>query len=199
MVIATIFTFNCCSYKGKIDKNDSCQRTCHPYKFRKMQYSTEFNSNKSFRYYNLKLSIFFQWIVKLKFHNIFYLFYVQLAKNPCCQGYLKSLPPFTCTWIILPWKKEIFFDPRLLRSNLRIFSVAKVWCCLGFYIDLPGVVIWQHIHQSMLHSSWEEGLTRFQLPKILLRPENIECRNPSDILECGPGAILIGNITLIAP
>ena len=49
-----------------------------------------------------------------------------------------------------------FFCPQdmigLLRSNLGIFSIAKVWCCLGFYIDLPGVVIWQHIHPSTLHS-----------------------------------------------
>ena len=65
-----------------------------------------------------------------------------------------------------------------------------------FYIDLQGVVIWQHIHPSMLPQ--RRGLTRFQLPKILLRPENMECRNPSDILKRGPGAILIGNITLIA-
>ena len=44
----------------------------------------------------------------------------------------------------------------LLRSNLGFFSAAKVWCCLGFYIDLPGVVIWQHIHPSTLYSYWEE-------------------------------------------
>ena len=56
--------------------------------------------------------------------------------------------------------KEIFFVPQdmigLLRSNLGIFSIAKV----GFYIDLPGVVIWQHIHPSTLHSFWEEGSSR---------------------------------------
>ena len=34
------------------------------------------------------------------------------------------------------------------------------------------------------------GLTRFQLPKGIFRPENIECWNPSDILEWGQGAIL---------
>ena len=56
--------------------------------------------------------------------------------------------------------KEIFCPQDmigLLRSNLGIFSIAKVWCCLGFYIALPGVVIWQHIHPSTLHSFWEEG------------------------------------------
>ena len=89
------------------------------------------------------------------------------------------------------FKRDFFIG--LLRSNLGIFSIAKVWC---FYIDLQGVVIWQHIHPSMLPQ--RRGLTRFQLPKILLRPENMECRNPSDILKWGPGAILIGNITLIA-
>ena len=44
----------------------------------------------------------------------------------------------------------------LLRSNLGIFLLRKfgiVWV----YIDLPGVVIWQHIHPSTLYSYWEEG------------------------------------------
>ena len=44
--------------------------------------------------------------------------------------------------------KEIFCPQDmigLLRSNLGIFSIAKVWCCLGFYIE--------HIHPSTLHSS----------------------------------------------
>ena len=62
--------------------------------------------------------------------------------------------------IIFYFLIEIFLSPGhcpqdmigLLRSNLRIFSIAKVWCCLGFYIDLPEVVIWQHIHPSTLHS-----------------------------------------------
>ena len=47
---------------------------------------------------------------------------------------------------------------RVVKINyLRILSIARVWCCLGFYIDLPGDVIWQHIHPSTLHSYWEEG------------------------------------------
>ena len=53
-----------------------------------------------------------------------------------------------------------FFCPHdmigLLQSNLGIFLLGKfgvVWV----YIDLPGVVIWQHIHSSTLHSYWEEG------------------------------------------
>ena len=68
---------------------------------------------------------------------------------------------------------------------LRKFGV--VWV----YIDLPGVVIWQHIYPST-HASFilRRGLTRFQL----LRPEN-----SSDKLEWGPGVIHTGNITLIAP
>ena len=58
--------------------------------------------------------------------------------------------------------KEIFCPQDmigLLRSNLGIFAIAiaKVWCCLGFYFDLSGVVFWEHIHPSKLHSSWEEG------------------------------------------
>ena len=45
---------------------------------------------------------------------------------------------------------------RLLRSNLVIFLLRK-FSVVWVYIDLPGVVIWQHIHPSMLHSYWEEG------------------------------------------
>ena len=45
---------------------------------------------------------------------------------------------------------------RVVTIKSRNFSIAKVWCCNG-YIDLPGVVIWQHIHPSTLHSSWEES------------------------------------------
>ena len=60
-------------------------------------------------------------------------------------------------------KKKIvkrFFRPEdmigLLKSNLRIFLLREfgvVW----IYIDLPGIVIWQHIHPSTLHSYLEEG------------------------------------------
>ena len=54
--------------------------------------------------------------------------------------------------------KEIFCPQDtigLLRSNLGILLLRKfgiVWV----YIDLPGVVIWQHIHPSTLHLYWEE-------------------------------------------
>ena len=37
-----------------------------------------------------------------------------------------------------------------------------------FCIDLPGVVIWQHIHSSTLHLFWEEGCQDSSCP----RPES---------------------------
>jgi len=85
---------------------------------------------------------------------------------------------------------EIFFcHDRVVKIKSWNFSIAKVWSCLGFYIDLPGVVIWQHIDPFTLHSYWEESLTRFQLPKILLRLwpsvlslELIKCRSPCPTL-----------------
>ena len=60
---------------------------------------------------------------------------------------------------LISFLKEIFFCPKdmigLLLSNLGIFQLQEfvVWV----FIDLPGVVIWQHIHPSTLHSYWEEG------------------------------------------
>ena len=69
----------------------------------------------------------------------------------------------------------------LLRSNLGIFSNAKfgvVWV----YIDLPGVVIWQHnIHPRFIHP--EKRVDKIPAAYGLLRPENIECRNSSDKME----------------
>ena len=38
-----------------------------------------------------------------------------------------------------------------IRSNLGIFLLRKFGVVL-VYIELPGVVIWQHIHPSTLHS-----------------------------------------------
>ena len=77
-----------------------------------------------------------------------------------------------------------------IRSNLWIFLLRKsgVVCV---YIYLPRVVIWQHIHPY-----WKEG---WQDSSCFLGLRIIECRNSSDILERGPGAIQTWNITLIAP
>ena len=85
----------------------------------------------------------------------------------------------------------------LLWSNLGIFSFAKVWCCLDFYWSTSGCNLAEH---SSIHASFilRRGLRRFQLPKGFLGLRIIECRDSSDILEWCPGAILIGNITLIA-
>ena len=72
------------------------------------------------------------------------------------------------------FKKKIFFVPghdRVVTTKPRNFSVAKVWCCM-VYIDLPGVVIWQHIHPSTLHSYWEEGWQDSSCLRAILRPEN---------------------------
>ena len=55
-----------------------------------------------------------------------------------------------------------------------------------FNIDLPGVVIWQHVHQSTLHLFREEGW--LQLPKGFLDLKILECRNSSDISGMRPGS-----------
>jgi len=101
--------------------------------------------------------------------------------------------------------KEFFLSPghdRVVTIKSRNYFYCESLVLSGFIlinIDLPGVVIWRHIHPSTLHSYWEDrGLTRFQLPKGFLGLRIIECRNSSDILEWGQGALLIGNITRIA-
>ena len=98
--------------------------------------------------------------------------------------------------------KEIFLSPghdRVVTIKSQNFFYCESLVLSGFlYWSTRGCNLAAH---SSFHASFilRRGLTRFQLPKILLSPKNIECRNPSDILEWGPGAILIGNITLIAP
>ena len=94
--------------------------------------------------------------------------------------------------------KRDFFDP-VVTIKSRNFFYCVSWVLSGFFNwSTRGCNLAAH---SSIHASFilRRGLTRFQLPKILLRPENIECRNLSDILEWGPGAILIGNIPFIAP
>ena len=62
---------------------------------------------------------------------------------------------------------------KLLLFSSYYDQISELFYCeslllIGFGIDLPGVVIWQHIHPSTLHSFWVKGLTRFQLPKGFL-------------------------------
>ena len=96
--------------------------------------------------------------------------------------------------------KEFFCPQDMIKSQNYFYCESLVLS--GFIlinIDLPGVVIWRHIHPSTLHSYWEDrGLTRFQLPKGFLGLRIIKCRNSSDMLVCGQGALLIGNIPRIA-
>ena len=44
----------------------------------------------------------------------------------------------------------------LFQLNHRIFLLRELGVA-WVYIDLPGVVFWQHIHTSTLYSYWEEG------------------------------------------
>ena len=88
--------------------------------------------------------------------------------------------------------KEIFLSPghdRVVTIKSQNFSIAKVWCSLGLYWSTKGCNLAAH---SSIHASFilKRGLTRFQLPTGFLGPRIIECRNSSDILEWGPGAIL---------
>ena len=80
--------------------------------------------------------------------------------------------------------KEFFLSPghdRVVTIKSRNFLLQKFGVVLGLYWSTRGCNLASH---SSIHASFllRRGLTRFQLPKILLRPENIECRNPSEIL-----------------
>jgi len=86
----------------------------------------------------------------------------------------------------------------LLRSNLGIFLLRNfgvVWVFILIYQECNLAA------HSFAHASFimRRGLTRFQRPKGFLGLRIAECRNSSDILEWGPGALQIGKITLIAP
>ena len=82
---------------------------------------------------------------------------------------------------------EIFFVPEGHDQVVTIKSQNFFFC---ESLVLSGFILIYHggcnmAAHSSIHASFilKRGLTRFQLPEILLRPENIECRNPSDILE----------------
>ena len=87
------------------------------------------------------------------------------------------------------WKlflKEIFLSPgydRVASIKSRIFFILRKFGVVWVYIDLPGVVIWQHIHPCPTSFIRRRGLTRFKLGFLGLRI--IKCRNSSDILEWG--------------
>ena len=112
----------------------------------------------------------------------------------------KALKVFKMSNYITKKIKAVWIEiDRVVTIKSRIFfSCENFVLSEFFYWFTSGCILAAH---SSIHASFilRRGLTRFQLPKFLLRPENIECRKPSDILEWGPGAILIGNITLIAP
>ena len=98
-------------------------------------------------------------------------------------------------------KKRCFFPTDtigLLRSNLGIFLLRKFGVEGGLFWSARGCNLAAH---SSIHASFilRIGLTRFQLPNGFLDMRIVECRNSSDILEWGPGAIQTGNIKLNAP
>jgi len=79
----------------------------------------------------------------------------QVKKLSLCRKLKFSNPYLFPTQSQTRYFFKRFFLPQdmigLLRPNLGIFLLRKfgvVWV----YIDLPGVVIWQHIHLSTLHS-----------------------------------------------
>ena len=82
-----------------------------------------------------------------------------------------------------------------LLSNLGIFLMRGLVLFGFIFIYCRGCNLAAH---SSIQTSFISRirLTRFQLPKGFLGLRKVECRNFSDILEWGPGAILIGNITL---
>jgi len=98
-------------------------------------------------------------------------------------------------------KKRCFFPTDtigLLRSNFGIFLLRKFGVEGGLFWSARGCNLAAH---SSIHASFilRIGLTRFQLPNGFLDMRIVECRNSSDILEWGPGAIQTGNIKLNAP
>ena len=81
------------------------------------------------------------------------------------------------------FRQNLFLSPghdRVVTIKSRIFFYCESLVLSGFlYYSTRGCNLAAH---SSIHASFilRRGLTRFQLPKILLRRENIECRNPSD-------------------
>ena len=96
-----------------------------------------------------------------------------------------------CIFVPITWSgcydqiSEFFYCESLVLSGFLYWSTRD--CNLGAH--------------SSIHASFilRRGLARFQLPKGFLGLRKVECLNSSDILEWGPGAVLIGNITLLAP
>ena len=104
--------------------------------------------------------------------------------------------PFNYSWFfsicLFKKLKEICLSPghdRVVRIKSRNLFIAKVRCCLGLYWSIRGCYLAAH---SSIHASFilRRGLTRFQLLKGYLGLRIIECRNSSNILVWGPGAIL---------
>ena len=68
-------------------------------------------------------------------------------------------------------KKDFFLSPghdQVVTIRSRNFSIVKVWCCLGLYCRGCNLAAHSSIHALFI---LRRVLTRFQLPKILLRPE----------------------------
>ena len=73
-----------------------------------------------------------------------------------------------CIFLDISFKKR-FFVPRTWSGCYHqisdFFSIPKIWCCLGFYIDLPGVVIhpssFTWINHYELLSCWVESTHPF--------------------------------------
>ena len=101
----------------------------------------------------LSILLFSGYHCNFEINNLFVRIYIKIFfidfSHVLFIFYTKNLKVFSTS------KKMRFFCPQdmigLLRSN------HCDWCCLCLYIYLPGVVIWQHIHPSTLHSFWEEG------------------------------------------
>ena len=106
---------------------------------------------------------------------------------------------------------ENIFEGKLLKikfTKRRDVFVPRTWSgCYDqisefFYCESLVFLFWSAMGcnlaaHSFIHASFiqRRGLTRFQLPKGFLGLRIVECRNSSDKLEWGPGALESGNIT----
>ena len=93
---------------------------------------------------DLRLSYISIGLGKVLVHNTFY-FYYFIERNRNVFNFF--------------FKKD-FFVPRTWSGcydQISEFFLLRKFHVVRVYIYLPGVVIWQHIHPSTLHSFWEEG------------------------------------------
>ena len=121
-------------------------------------------------------------------------------RRGCRKVFSKTLAAFNSnikeSIVLLIPLKEIFCPQDMIglsRANLGIF-LLRMFGVVCVYIDLPGVVFWQHIHPSTLHLYWKEGWQDSSCLRAW--PENNRVHEFFWYIYMRPGAILIRNSLL---